>query len=341
MSGAQPADLPVLEVWWRHFVAAGRLPEDVACVQQRLVRAVGRGELPSGPVFLKAMTFPRAKDRLRYLARALPAAHEAALLRAVAAAGIRCPEVVAVRTARWAGLPFRSLLVLRALPVAERGEPAVPRLRDAAAIAARLLEAGIEHGDLHGGNFVRLADGELAVLDLQSARLRGRVCGSASARVAAAARLLREHLGGPAAAAEPLLQAGLLRDAGQFAEAVRLAEEQQRRFQRGRVLRCLQESTEFGRRWHWCGVEHHRRGGLPRGRWLPPDPRALRCWLGQRALHLFEARAPVFAALRRRWWWRSGMGALYAPHACSEDRIEAELSAAAAGYERHCAVIHP
>jgi hypothetical protein len=108
------------------------------------------------------------------------------MLAATAAAGIPCPEVLAVRTLRRAGLPFRSLLVLRALPVRPETAGDGERLVEEAVLATRLLAAGIVHPDLHGGNFVRLADGRLAVLDLQSARLRraAAAAGSPRARIA-------------------------------------------------------------------------------------------------------------------------------------------------------------
>ena len=95
-----------LEAWWRGFVAEGRLPEALQLVQGRLIRSVHKGPLGSGTVFVKTMSFPRAKDRLRYLLRALPAAHEAAMLRRAAAAGVRCPEVLAAFGERRLGLPL-------------------------------------------------------------------------------------------------------------------------------------------------------------------------------------------------------------------------------------------
>jgi hypothetical protein len=189
-AAAHPDDGAVLQRWWNEFASTGRLPNDLEPVQARLVRAVHRGELPSGPVYVKVMTFPRAKDRLRYLLRALPGAHEARMLRATAAAGIVCPEVVFVRTARRFGLPHRSMLVLRALAVRSPALDPAARLLGEAAVAARLLAAGIVHRDLHGENFVELQDGRLAVLDLQSAAMVRRPPGAA-ARIRAAARLLQ------------------------------------------------------------------------------------------------------------------------------------------------------
>ena len=71
-----------LAEWWAAIQAdPSQLPDGVEIVQSRLVRIVGRGELPSGTTaFLKFMGFPRRKDKFRYLFRSLPARHEAAML---------------------------------------------------------------------------------------------------------------------------------------------------------------------------------------------------------------------------------------------------------------------
>lgn len=336
MTAAAPDDAEVLERWWRAFVATGRLPAGLDLVQQRLIRAVHRGELPSGPVYVKTMTFPRGKDRLRYLLRPLPAAHEAAMLRAVEAAGQRCPAVLAVRTLRRFGLPHRSFLVLRGLLVDPRPQDATARLRDEARVAAALLAAGIEHRDLHSGNFVRLQDGALAVLDLQSATCRGKPLASRDDRIAAAARLLREHLAAGPAAVDALGDAGLLFDAGERAAAQQRAAAELAHYERGRVWRCLAESTEFCRVVHWWGTEHRLRGEWPAGRWLPQTSGAQRQWLGQRALQVFENRPPFFRGFLRKWWWPKGAGSLYVPANGRGDSVPSELSAASQGYERYC-----
>ncbi len=333
MTAARTGDAAVLDRWWHAFVATGRLPAELALVQARLVRTVVRGEVPSGPVFVKAMTFPRAKDRLRYLLRSLPAAHEATMLRATAAAGIRCPGVVAVRTSRRLGMPDRSMLVLAALPVVPEVPPTdATRLREEAAIAARLLAAGIVHPDLHGANFVRCEDGELAVLDLQSARCRRSGPGD---RLTAAVRLLQDRTGADEDAARTaLIGAGLLSTPAEASRAFALAAEGRRAFVRARILRCFAESTEFTRLVSWCGVEHRTRGELPSGRWRRGGRELRRAWIGQRALFVLEGREPVFPAYRRNWWWLGGGGALYVPAACSDDRIEAEVRAFVDGHRR-------
>lgn len=329
------ADGAELDRWWRTFVDTGRLPADLPLVQGRLVRAVHRGQLPSGPVFVKVMTFPRAKDRLRYLLRSLPGAHEAAMLRATAAVGIDCPEVVAVRSARRFGLPSRSMLVLRALPHVADPPTADTRLGEEAALAARLLAAGIVHRDLHGGNFLRLTDGRLAVLDLQSAS-RALLRPGASRRVATAVRLLQDREGLPRAIAAPaLLRGGLLRDEAEVARAWTGVGIARARYLRGRIRRCLATSTEFTRHWQLHGVLHRTRGELGDGRWWRGGRELWRAWLGQRAMEVLEGRPPMFRAFLRKWWWLGGGGRLYAPRACSEERIEVGVRDAIAAYERH------
>lgn len=294
-----PADAAVVDGWWRAFVATDAVPAGLELVQTRLVRSVHRGTLPSGPVFVKTMAFPRAKDRLRYALRALPAAHEAAMLRRLAAAGVPVPEVVAVRVRRAAGLPAHAMLVLRALPVVAESAPPAARLADEAALVVRMLAAGVAHRDLHGGNFVRLADGRLAVLDLQSARVVGRArAASRALRVAVAANLLQ---GRPAGLADVARAAGLVRDDAEARAAVAAASARERAFRRGRVGRCVGETTEFTRAWRWWGCEHRRRGACDAdGRWLAVAD-ALAAWRGQRVRELAGQPERPFLACRRHW----------------------------------------
>jgi hypothetical protein len=326
---ADAADAAVVARWWQAFVAAGDLPADLAPVQTRLVRGVYRGALPSGPVFVKAMAFPRAKDRLRYAFRALPGAHEAAMLQRLAAAGVPAPAVVAVRTRRAGLLPAHSLLVLRALPVvAETAVPAV-RIADEAALVLRLLAAGVVHGDLHTGNFVRLADGRLAVLDLQSATPVAPVRADRRAlRVRLAANLLQDR---PAELAGALRRAGLLRDDGETREALARAGARARAFQRGRVGRCLAESTEFTRAWRGWGCEHRRRDAAA-GRWLAVAD-ALAAWRGQRVRELAGAGAGPFLGCRRHWPLLR-RGALLVPDDVGEAAAAAAIAAAVAADSR-------
>ncbi|MBK8096811.1 MAG: hypothetical protein IPK26_06870 [Planctomycetes bacterium] len=330
-------DGAVLASWWREHVSTGGLPAAATVVQQRLVRAVGRAELPSGPVFVKVMAFPRAKDRLRYLFRALPGAHEATMLAAVAAAGIPCPRVVAVETLRRRLLPHRSMLVLRALPVAPTTRTWTEQLAAEARIGVALLAAGIVHGDLNLGNFVTLPGGELAVLDLQSARRGG---GGCRARMDIAARLLGEHVVAghlTAAAGVPVLRAvGLLTSDVEAAAVLELAALRHRLWLRGRIRRCLQQSTEYSRAIRWNGVEHRQRGPLPAGQWHC-GPRAFlrRAWLGQRALQVLEGRSPRLPAIFCGWPWLPSRSAVYVPDSLRGVPVQAELQVLSEGFERH------
>ncbi|MCA8951703.1 MAG: phosphotransferase, partial [Planctomycetes bacterium] len=198
-----------------------------------------------------------------------------------------------------------------------------------AAIAARLLAAGIVHRDLHADNFVALADGEVAVLDLQSASVADRRLDDTPHRLAAAARLVRDL---PAAAADALREGGLLTTAAEVAEVVARAAHARARYARSRVRRCLTESTEFRRRVRWHGVEHSFRGSWPAGRWIRGGRELDECWLGQNANRLFGSRSPVFWAFFRKWWWLGGGRALYVPEACREAGLEQEIAVARSGF---------
>ncbi len=320
-----------LEAWWRGFVADGRLPEALQLVQGRLIRSVHKGSLGKSEVFVKTMSFPRAKDRLRYLLRALPAAHEAAMLRSAATAGVRCPEVLAAFGERRLGLPRRSMLVLRALPVV--AEPAAPerRVADEVALAMHLLRAGIEHRDLHSENFVRTAGGELAVLDLQSARQRPPSEPSAPVRLAVAARMLRERDGEVSRSAVDAMRAcGMLATESEVSAALARRDAEAARYRRSRVLRCLQTSTEFERSVSWSGVRYAHRVRTPDGRWIRGGRELREAWLGQRVRQLEDGSPPRFGAFFRKWWWLGGGRALYVPSTWSDEQIDAELAATSA-----------
>lgn len=318
-----------LERWWQTFVADGAVPAELQHVQGRLIRAVHRGELPSGPVHVKTMTFPRGKDRLRYAFRALPAVHEARMLEETRRAGIPCPEVVAVRAQRRALLPHRSMLVLRSLPLAD--DPGGrSRLDDEIALTARLVEAGIHHRDLHTDNFVRQRDGQLAILDLQSAsRIRPGQADASGLRESVSARLLRDRTDDERAFALVRMQeVGLLRSEAEAESVNTRIRQMQEHFRDARIRRCLMTSTEFERRVGLRGVEYRHRGALPAGRWWWGD-RALRdAWVGQRARHLAEGSSPPFAAFFQKWWWLGGGAALYVPDQCNDERIEVEVRSA-------------
>ncbi len=336
MSGAgsgpgDAGDVAVLAAWWREVQATGALPATAASVRTRLVRQVGSDRLPSGPVFLKVMAFPRRSDRWRYLLRALPAAREAAMLHRVAAAGIPCPEVVAIRTARRRLWPHRSLLVLRALPVVVDAAPPRQRLREQAELARRLAAAGLFHPDLNPDNFVRLAAGPLAILDLQSLRP---ALDRVRAGQAMAARLLLEASELAVDEAVTILVASGLPGAGDASVVTRAARIARAQL-RTRVRRCWQTSTEFVRvAFGFGGVEHRRRGELPAGRWVTGGAELAQCWHGERLLEVFEGRTPQLRAFRRKWSWLPGERAVYIPATVAEERVRDELRTLSEGHAK-------
>ena len=82
------------------------------------------------------------------------------------------------------------------------------------------------------------------------------------------------------------------------------------------------------------GSEHRLRAGLGPGRWWRGGAGLRQAWLGQRVLHLVAGRPLLFTGYFANWWWLGGGGALYVPAACSDERIESEVRAAAAGFAR-------
>ncbi|MEC9047543.1 MAG: lipopolysaccharide kinase InaA family protein [Planctomycetota bacterium] len=322
----------VVARWWRDFVDSGRAPPGLELVQGRLIRAVHRGPLGEGDVFVKTMTFPRAKDRLRYLLRPLPAAHEAEMLCATAAAGVPCPEVVAAFTARRRGAPHRSMLVLRGLKVVDDEAAPARRVQEEVALAAALLERGIYHADLHTENFVRLASGELAVLDMQSARrFKPGTARASRNRLAVAARMLRQRSGATEqAAVAALLESGVLASEGEVADAMAARSREERHYSRSRVLRCMRTSTEFERRVTWAGVRCWRRAAVEDGRWVPGGSELRDAWIGQRVRDLNGGGPGSFAGYFRKWWWLGGGASLYVSNSCSDDQVNVEVGAAAA-----------
>jgi hypothetical protein len=326
------ADIAAIDHVWQCVLATGRLPAASLLVRERLVRQVARIELPSGPAFAKAMSFPRTKDKLRYALRALPSTREAAMLALVRGLGLPCPDVLGVHAARRGLLPFRSLLVLRALDVGvERGD-AVQRLCARAAIAARLADHGLLHTDLNPDNFVPLVDGRLAVIDVQSMQ-RSRDRRQAKAEMAA--RLLAEAGDlPPLVAREVLAAAGLV--AINDERVLAMATDLMAAWLRTRARRCLQGSTEFEvHRIGLVGVEHRHRGDLPPGRWIDAGRDGLVVWLGQRALEIVERSAPVFVALRRS---RLPLGrgcSLFVRSSLEGSAVAAARTAASTAFARH------
>lgn len=283
------------------------LPAGIEPVQTRLIRAVGRGRLPdAGDVFVKCMGFPRGRDRLRYWLRPLPAAHEAALLASVAAAGVSCPAVLAVAGARdGLGRPWMSMLVTHAVPVDPAG---APRLQACAEVARRLADAGVFHGDLHGGNFLVRTDGALVILDLQSMR-RPLLGVGAGPRRRMAARLLAHDWAEPERPCA-VVEAGLIPASG-LSAALTAARRWRLRAVRRRIRRCLTESSEFvvrRRGWGWFA---QRRRLAPGGAWVETGLLTKRLWLGQRVAEVLMRESPRLGAAFWKSWWLPGLQSVY------------------------------
>lgn len=325
--GAAARAEALLATWWAAVRQdPSRLPAGVEPVHERLIRSVGVAELPGhGRVYLKQMGFPRWKDRLRYLLRALPVQHEARMLRCAAAHGIPVPRVLLAAGSRRLGQPWASLLVTQGLEV--DGEP---QDSDVARLAARLADAGIWHPDLHRGNFVRCRDGSTAVLDLQSARARRRRAPLGRwRRVRMAARLLSSGVD-PA----QLTASGLV-TATEVTRASGLAERQQRHWLRRRIERCLQCSTEFDRRRWQGGILFSRRGQQPEGIELVGGPELERLWLGDRALEVLEGRKPMLVAWFRKSRWLRGPGSVYIPRSGAQPDLVSVKQELERGYVRY------
>jgi tRNA A-37 threonylcarbamoyl transferase component Bud32 len=321
-------DAEILRTWWREVERERRqLPAAVEPVQQRLVRAVGRGTLPgTGPVFVKVMLFPRLRDRLRYLLRALPAAHEARMLAALRRTGISCPEPVAAFGARRFLVPSASMLVTRALPA--QGQPSVHGIARA---VAGLLSAGVFHPDLNPGNFCALEGGLVAVLDLQSARIRRRPL-SRAARLRVAAKLLAECT--PAQAQiDALVQSGVLLE-DEREPARQQAHELRRSWLVGRILRCWTTSTEFSSQRTLTCLTVRRRVAEPGGRWIDGGPEILRYWVGDRALEVLEGRKASLGAVRRRIRWLPGKHSIYVAGADPEAELARHVPALLEGFAK-------
>jgi len=243
------------------------------------------------------MWFPRAKDRLRYLLRALPAAHEASMFEHCRAEGISVPPVVSVRVLRRLGLPRASMLVTGGLPIQEQE----PSPEEVVGAVRRLLDARVFHPDLHAGNFLSLAGGGVAVLDLQSARVRhGGV--SSGERQAMFAKLLHPSQGTRAARLGQQLRDQGVCSADQVAHAMAAGAALSRRELAGRIRRCLRESTEFTVRPGLFGTLYRRRTGGSLGEPVEGGGELVRYWIGDRSLEILDSRPPMCRALYCGRW---------------------------------------
>ncbi|MHC4512895.1 MAG: lipopolysaccharide kinase InaA family protein [Planctomycetota bacterium] len=303
-----PDDRRQLQEWWTQCCARpGQLPADLEVVQQKIVRAVGHGELPqAGSVYVKAMWFPRAKDKLRYAFRRLPGVHEARMLGLLGKAGVPCPKVLFVRGRRVMGVPRLSLLVVGDLHPAATA-PAPRAMID---VAARLAAAGVFHPDLNPGNFLLLESGEVAVLDLQSARQRSGAIDRRERRRMAAKLLL--HLDPNGSSLEDVVESGLLHaDDGPL--VLDNIAEMQRNTQLTRIRRCFMESTTFTVGWRWNGTLFRRRSVADGGTWVEGGAELVRYWIGDRSQEVLANHAPVLGGLFRRSALFPGKHKLYIP----------------------------
>jgi len=289
------ADRRALRAWRSHCrVRRGTLPSGVRPVRTRLIRAVGEGSLPdAGRVFVKVMGFPRWEDKIRYLFRRLPARHEADLLRYLRRHSIPCPEVLAVWTERALVLPRFSGLVTRGL--CSDGRELSPA--DSIPLIRQLIAARVHHPDLHGDNFLGLADGRVAVLDVQSARIL-RFGFARRHRVAMTAKWLM-HLRSPRGAAADLLEQEGVLSAAERRAAERLSEVLYRRQWCRRIERCFKESSDYAVSRGCDHVLYRRRAvGSDAGEWLSGGRELRDLWIGDRVREQWDGEPPVCVALR-------------------------------------------
>lgn len=323
-------DLRQIDAWWEEIVRApGRLPDGVSLVLSRLVRVVGRGALPSGvEVYLKLMGFPRAKDKLRYLVRALPAVHEASILRYLGTTDIRVPEVMAARGLRRRGLPHACALVTRALPVVERELQPDPVLD----VVFALRDAGVFHPDLHSDNFLPLEDGAVGVLDMQSARRRRVIPLEDTTRMLVTLVAHRAYQG---ADVQPWCEA--LRVRGYDEQSVGrirdLAVKVNTRSRCDWMQRCLKESTQFTVRPGVFRTRYERRAMAETGVWVEGGTEMFRYWMGDRALEILAGATPVLAALDRPRKGTPGRHMVRLPG--GESALAEHAERLLAGYERY------
>lgn len=287
-------------------------------VRSRLIRRVGRGELPDlGPAYVKLMAFPRFRDRVRYAVRPLPAVHEARMFALVQE---RVPDVATPPVLAWLGErslcgPRLSVLVTAALPLSE--PPIEPELPRVVRLAHRLADAGVFHPDLHGANTPVLDDGRLALLDLQSVRARRRPLGR-RARMRMAEKLAAPgHEGVAAAVAE-----GGLVDARDAAAL----EGRARRRALGeidrRIRRCLTNSTAFRVRRGLAATTYERRGIGEQREVRRGGAELLAAWIGDRVCEVLGGSEPLFGALVRDRLWLGGRCHLYIPRSTDPEVVD-------------------
>jgi len=140
---------------------------------------------PDGPgLFVKRYKFRDLRDRIRHVFTPAKPEVEWRVCRALAAAGIRTCDVLAIGLRRIHGMPREGFLVSREIPsvvtlrqfLRAGGQDARRSLVDELAeVTARLADAGFHHRDYHAGNILVRPDaahGErLYIVDLHSIRI--------------------------------------------------------------------------------------------------------------------------------------------------------------------------
>jgi len=172
---------------------AARAPEALPGaerIKHNRVRTVARLQGPEGPLFCKRFRVVRPMAGWLHLLKASPALREWRVLRHLTRRGVRCPEPVVLGEERRC-LLVGSVLATREEAGSEQANRCIERLRAAGATdelrelvggLARavhaVVRAGVDHPDLHVGNFLVARDGGLVALDMHSARIVGRSLGA-------------------------------------------------------------------------------------------------------------------------------------------------------------------
>ncbi len=185
--------------------------------REQAVAAIGEGRKPwdeRSDAFVKRTKLGTLAalrtSRARRAFRALEVLH---------AKGVPCPEPLAWVEGRGQAWLLTRFVEGKPLDVAKEGERA-------ARLAARMHEAGVEHGDFKPANLLVMKDGEVAVLDLDAAKV-GRKPPSRRARARDLGALVAyaERHGVPAAKQRAIVDAYLAAapfetDGAAFARAV-------------------------------------------------------------------------------------------------------------------------
>lgn len=227
-------------------------------------RAVYRVEGPIGPLVVKVHSLRGGAERLGARLFGTRARREIETARAIASAGVRTPEAVALLEDPGAGIAASAVRAIdgaaalgpyleqRFRPRDGRGAEKRSWLARAVGLLAALHRAGFDHRDFHGGNLLVDAGGELFVIDLHRV---ARGAPSRRRRLRAIADLvhtLRFALD-PSDDAFAIAEYARVANRPDLAGASSLAElraviaRRERKRVRSRSKRCLVESSAFSR----------------------------------------------------------------------------------------------